>query len=379
MANIGLRVGVLDGLLLYNNRDGYDLLLDWLSRAVNLPLAFPAVHRKGGVLALVLASIWLAAGLVALSVLTAIMSKRRSRGAQWALTGAVGVAVSTVAIDASWRVGLSVEETPQSSKIAFVRRWRPDMRSLAIELPGLHRLQTRTLLSKIDLSTSRRAREAVPDPALLTVAWLPAGDYQLIADGDRELSGTLTVSVGQTSRPMDTWRLDGLAGGDRVTDVSLPALAHSLVVRGDDAARRTISRLWLRPLAIRPSVDAYGEYIIRATRYEHVRLFELDDDAYLEPTGLWTRGNATARLAITSDLERVPIELRAGPVATTVRMVIGEWTSETGLVPGQHRRIEIPGNGVLTIRTNGAFRPVDYDPATRDARALGVRVEFPAP
>src|SRR4029079_9569106 len=104
------------GLLLYNTRDGYDLLLDWLSRAVNLPLAFPAVHRKGGLLALVLASSWLAAGLVAVSVLTAIMSKPRSRGAQWALTAAVGAAVSTIAISASWRVGLSVEQTPQSSK-----------------------------------------------------------------------------------------------------------------------------------------------------------------------------------------------------------------------------------------------------------------------
>ena len=78
VANIVLRVGVLDGLLLYNTRDGYDLLLDWLSRAVNLPLAFPAVHRKGGILALVLASIWLAAGLVALSLLTALMSKPRT-------------------------------------------------------------------------------------------------------------------------------------------------------------------------------------------------------------------------------------------------------------------------------------------------------------
>ena len=377
VANIVLRVAVLDGLLLYNNRDGYDLLLDWLSRAVNLPLAFPAVHRKGGLLAMVLASIWLAAGLVALTVLTALMVKPRSRGAQWALTAGVGVALSTVALYASWRVGLAVEQTPQSSKIGFLRRWRPDVRPLAVELPALHRLQTASLLGKIEISSSRRAREATPQPALLTVAWLPAGDYQLIADGDGELAGTLTASVGMTSQPMDTRRLDGLAGGATVMNVSLPALAHSLVVRGDDDARRTISRLWLRPLAIRPGVDRYGEYIIRGTHYRHARLFELDDDSYLEPTGLWTRGNSTARLAITSDLERVPIELQAGPVATTVRVALGEWTSETALAPGERRRIDIPANGLLTVRTNGTFRPVDHDPATRDARALGVRIEFP--
>jgi hypothetical protein len=33
------------GQLLYNARDGFDLMLDWANRSVNLPLAWPSLHR----------------------------------------------------------------------------------------------------------------------------------------------------------------------------------------------------------------------------------------------------------------------------------------------------------------------------------------------
>ena len=35
------------GAFIYNGRDGYDLLLDWLSPTVDLTLAAPSVHRDG--------------------------------------------------------------------------------------------------------------------------------------------------------------------------------------------------------------------------------------------------------------------------------------------------------------------------------------------
>ncbi len=46
-ANVVARLTVLDGALLYNNRDGFDLLFDWISRNVNVPLGLPSVHRSG--------------------------------------------------------------------------------------------------------------------------------------------------------------------------------------------------------------------------------------------------------------------------------------------------------------------------------------------
>jgi hypothetical protein len=335
VANIVLRVVVLDGLLLYNIRDGYDLLLDWLSRAVNLPMAFPGVHRNGGLLALVLASIWLAAGLVAVAILSARVTKGMGRGAQWAMTAGVAVAVSTVALFGAWRVGHAAELTPQSSQIDFLRRWHPDLRPVAVALPRIRRLETASVLSRLELSTSPRSRETGDEPTLLTVAWLPAGDYQVVLEGERELAGVLTVSVGMTSQSMDIWALDGMLGGTAALSVSLPARAHSLVVRGDAAARRHIRGVSLRPVAIRHGVDRYGEYIIRAARYERARVFALDDGVYMEPTGLWTRANSTARLALTSDLPAVPIDLRAGPVAATVTLESGNWKRRWRLPPAK--------------------------------------------
>ena len=376
VTNILLRILVLDGLLLYNHRDGYDLLLDWLSRAVNLPLGFPAVHRKGGLLAAVIASFWLAAGLVAIALLSALQSKVKSRGAQWALTAAVGMGVSSIVLVAAWRVSHAVELTPQSSQIDFLQRWRPEQRPIAVELPRLHALQAASVLDRIELASSRRPREANPDPALLTVAWPPGGDYQLMIDGDRDPAGELTVSVGMTSLAIETFRLDG-GGNAAAMRISLPAVAHSLVVRGDDTATRHIKRIWLRPLALHPGVDRYGEYVIRAARYHSARVFVLDDEVYMEPGGLWTRGHSTARLALTSDQPVVPIDLQAGPIATTVALTVENWSSETVLAAGERRRIEVPTGGVLTVRTTGSFRPVDHDPTARDSRALGVRVEFP--
>ena len=82
----------------------------------------------------------------------------------------------------------------------------------------------------------------------------------------------------------------------------------------------------------------------------------------MEPTGLWTRGNSVARLALTSELPRVPIDVQAGPVKTTVRLGVGDWTLDAALAAGERRRVEVPGNGVLTVRTEGSFRPVDHEP-----------------
>ena len=42
------RIVVEHGALIYNDRNGFDLLLDWASQTVNVPLAFPSVHRGDG-------------------------------------------------------------------------------------------------------------------------------------------------------------------------------------------------------------------------------------------------------------------------------------------------------------------------------------------
>ena len=45
-------------------------------------------------------------------------------------------------------------------------------------------------------------REIDAAPPLLTLPWLPAGDYRLIVQGANELAGVLTVSAGMTALPL---------------------------------------------------------------------------------------------------------------------------------------------------------------------------------
>jgi hypothetical protein len=135
--------------------------------------------------------------------------------------------------------------------------------------------------------------------------------------------------------------------------------------------------VWLRPLSLNRGVAASGEYITRASRYQQSQVFLLDDEVYMEPTGLWTRGHSVARIALTSERAVLPMDLQAGPVRTAVRLESGSWSFEAALAPGERRRADVPAGGVLTVRTIGSFRPVDSDPTSRDGRALGVRLEFP--
>jgi hypothetical protein len=137
----------------------------------------------------------------------------------------------------------------------------------------------------------------------------------------------LTVSVGQTSQTVETWALDGMMAGETDLVVRLPALAHSVVIRADETARARIAKLSLRAESVRPSEADDGAYIIRASRYGHVRTFLLDDDVYLEPEGMWTRGNSIARIAVVSDVARATLALQAGPVRTTIDLGEGVGTS----------------------------------------------------
>ncbi|MEP7118341.1 MAG: hypothetical protein ABI880_12210 [Acidobacteriota bacterium] len=65
-AGIALALAGIDrGAFVFNGRDGYDLLLDWLSQTVDLTRAAPSVHRDGVAVALTDAAVWLAAATVA--------------------------------------------------------------------------------------------------------------------------------------------------------------------------------------------------------------------------------------------------------------------------------------------------------------------------
>ena len=202
----------------------------------------------------------------------------------------------------------------------------------------------------------------------------------MVIEGASKLDGVLTVSIGTTSQPVETWPLEQVTAGVTPLRVRLPALAESVVIRGDDLAARRIARMSLRPERIEPSTATSREFIVRASRYGAATAFFLDDGIYVEPAGLWTRGEGTAQFVLSPDGEgaTVDVDVQAGPVQSSVEWSAGGQPSRIDLEPGERRRIHLP-KGLVTLRTRGQFRPVDFDPGVEDRRRLGVRLEFPGP
>jgi hypothetical protein len=373
---VAARIVVLDGLLVHNRRDGFDLLLDWLSRSVSLPLAFPSVHRSGPELALEVALGWMAVGALAVSVLALVLRGGQGRGARWALTCGLSCVALTAGVALTWAMTGVAAVSPSTSQAEFLRRWDPDRRPATFHLPSRRRVDARHVLSELLVRSSPRAPASAD--TLLFIPWLPAGEYRLVVEDASSLSGIVSVSIGMTAQTTETWTFAGEPGGDTQKTLRLPSLVHSVTIRGDDEARRTIARLALRPLAASTHGPADG-YVIRAARYGAARAFFLDDGAYMEPGGIWTRADGEARFVLGGAPARqwLSVDLQAGPVDTEVVLQAGDASRTLALAPGDRRRLSLPADEPITITTNGGFRPVDVDAQATDRRRLGVRLEFP--
>jgi hypothetical protein len=240
------------------------------------------------------------------------------------------------------------------------------------------------VLGRLDLATVTRGPKPDGRPPLFTAPFLPAGRYEIGVAGATRPSGRLTASVGRTEQIVDAWSLDGRPGGFTGLVVHLPVRVHSLTIRGDDTARAAVSRVTLRPhvSADWTALDV-RRLARRASRYGNARVFFLDDNAFMEPPGFWTRGKAATGLVIDAD-GRVPAALnfRAGAVATDATISSGAWSESVSLAPGETRSITLPAlddadGWVVRIETATGFRPAQHDPSSKDLRNLGVWVAVP--
>jgi hypothetical protein len=375
--NVLLRVAIEHGALVYNSRDGIDLLLDWASRTVNLPLAFPSIHRVGTEPTLLSASIWLVGAAVALLTLQFVLQRRAiAPGASWAIVSWTFMICACIAMTASWRALHTQPLTPESSQMDFVHRWRPQLRPLAVRLPALRVTSAAAVLGEIQLRSSERARDVRQGRPLLALGRVPAGTYRVVIEGASELDGTLTVSVGATSQSIETWSLHDLRSGDTGLQLHIPTLVHSVTIRGDSRAQQLISQIALRPEQVAFDAGFNRRYALRGARYGRVRAFFLDDALYMEPGGVWTRGDAVAEVVVSGDREgALDIDVTAGPVPTTVEFTAGDGAQRVALAAGEKKALQLSG-GLWRVTTAGRFRPKDYDPGNQDARPLGARLEF---
>jgi len=380
-AGISLALVAVDrGAFIYNGRDGYDLLLDWLSPTVNLPVAAPSVHRDGVVATLEDAAIWLAVAIaVAAGVawLTRVWPERAVT--RMAATLAVPM-VAMLAVTLAWAGRDRPALTPSTSQMGFLHRWSPSRLPLAVQLAPTRALTVTDVPRRLTLASTTRGLRPTSGEPLLRIPRVLAGEYDLYVDGRSPLAGTLTVRFGRQARPMETWSLAGRRPGFTGLLLSLPALVHAVTITGDDAAVQSVTRLSLKPRVVAPPERA--RVSLRAERYGRVVVFALDDNAYIEPTALWIRGGRTTRLVVRADDGAAAVmRVQAGPVANTVTAASGAWRTTLTLAPGEKADVLVPpaalAPGELLVTSASGFRPIDHAADSRDGRVLGAYVTWP--
>ncbi len=381
------RAWVDGGRLLYNGRTGFDLVLDWASRSVDLPLAFPSVHREAAHGAARDSMVWLAAGLIVAAVAQVLTWRpRRSAGATWTLVTLSAAIAAMLASTVVWARHGDAVITANRSSIAALSAFRPAWHTTVLQLRPFRVLEAGDFPRRMEFGTTDRLAPGTADPTMLRVAALPAGDYEVVTSGGRAPRGELTVVVGRNDPPIELWRMDGRPPGQTGLALRLPVAVASATIRGDGDARATVGELHLRANGVRRAANPDGRRAVRAARYGRARVFFFDEQAYLEPAGFWTRAEGTAAVVIDADkaarAEGLQLTLRAGAVPTTIELTVGEWARSVALSAGQSENLTLPAlNGPdawsVTLRSGAGFRPSALDPSSDDVRHLAVWVEIP--
>ena len=377
LGNVAARTALEDGALLFNFRDGYDLLLDRVSATVNVPLAMPSVHRDGPVVALGAALIWLGAAVAAGILLhSALRRFRPSAASTWTITTAAFAITASVAATLCWSARPDrVPLTPASSMLSVIERWNPARETQAIELPAMRRLEAYAAISRFAIPSDSRRPQPVDRP-LLTLTRVPPANYRIRIEGTTPLDGSLSLTIGSSPLPLRTWRLKDIGPGETMLTAALGAGAASLAIHADAIAAQRISRISLRPQIIEGRESP--ALAVRATSYGDSHVYFLDAETFMEADGFWTRADSHARVYMELGNWPPGFDLQSGPTATDVVISAERWSEEYRLAAHERRHVQIPfGPAVVEIRTVGGFRPRDVDPTSKDGRRLGVRVEIP--
>ncbi len=384
VAAVWPRAFVDAGRLLYSDRTGYDLVLGWAAQAVDLPLAFPSVHRDAASGALGDAAVWLVAGAAVIAA-TRLVAARLAAAGRWTTVtwfAAIGLMAASTAV---WARHGDRVVTPSRSQVAALDAVRHDWQATFVRLRPFRLLSAGEFLAQAAFTTTDRVPPRASDAALFRAASVPAGDYELLFPGAVP-AGELTVVLGRNDSPIERWSIEGQVATQAATVLRLPVDVASLTIRGNSRGDPAAVGLRLRPTAVTVAMNADGRRATRAARYGRARVFAFDERAYLEPTGFWTRADDSATLVIDGDpageASGRPMIVRAGAVATSVELSAGDWSARLVLAAGQQESVQLPPlNGArawaLTIRSGPGFRPSEVDPSSDDVRRLAAWVELP--
>lgn len=369
------RAFVEDGRFIINSRGAIDGTLGWLSPIVDLPFGLPSVHRDGGGDAMRDAAIWMALFVAAAALASVVVKLAVRSSGEGQRTFVVAWTVSALAFAAALTAALGIVGdfqgvamvTPDKSRLSAFASYRPSWHQTIVDLDAKRPISADEFLASLAIQISAPAAR---------LNRVPAGDYDVSVTTPPAATGPLAMFVGRNDPPIEAPRLDDMAEGRSPFRLRLPVAVQTLNVMAKDDVGLGAAWLTLRP--VRARTPAVRRNALRAARYGQARVFFLDDWAYLERDGFWTRADGSATVVIDTDdptrLSGLPISVTAGPAPTTVRLSLGGWEESVSLDAGQKRDIVLPpqDEGVWTLRIHSGpgFRPSEREPGNRDVRKL---------
>ena len=407
------------GRLAYNIRDGYGLWLEWLSPVADLPRGLPSFHGTSEAVAWRHVVVW-AAGLIGAWLLLRASERLGVHGRERLAVAspAVFAAAIMIALALVWRSNGASGLTPTPAQLELLRA-AADPRAVAVQLGPFARLDVSGVPGRLTIETSPRYLQSRDRP-LFVLPGIPAGSYELRVETGSNPSGQIQVGIARDTSTL--WSLDlasAVSGPTKVgpyvvpgpgpspsaplragklgpyavegvatLGVEFPVNVRAIVVRGDDAARASVTRVALVPRALVASSTRATDQVARqAVRYPAGTAYFFDDGAFPEPDAFWVHGARAAVVAIDTPGEpsvggrAVELWLRNAPVENRVTLETGEWREELTLRPGEERTVDVPRSTdrtatLVRIAAASGFRPVERDPSNLDKRFLGVWVQI---
>lgn len=393
LALIGAAIAVIlgtvgEGVLLVTERNGESPLLLWTSPAWDLSVLVPSFIISRPALALAQTLLWCAAFFLAAGLFSRVRRWGRA-GLLVPLAGAMAFCAAASAVPVAFSGSLRPPHRLEARhEIPLLQEFSPSRRPIAI------RYEPWTRLAPTEIPPSFRfvarpgdSRPEAPIPLLHNGRWsLAAGRYEieLVATPGIEPTGParLGLQVGRLGEPIAEWPVTFDGRGRWSTSFVLPVTADSVGFRATPDLDAVQAAVVLTPLAIRDTRDTPPALeILQAGRLTDAVVFFHDDRTKAEPGGFWTQGAANTVVTVApSERPLTRLRLRAGPVATSVRVAMWETTHSVDLKPHESRDIDLP---VVTIDpwrvvfdTATSFVPIEIDPAVRDRRRLGCWVEL---
>jgi hypothetical protein len=381
---------VYRGLLLAADKDGASKLLEWWSGSSwDLTAVAPTFIRDSPDVAAGFTLTWLSIVCAAGFLLRRITSSTGPgrAGLVAAAVAGIGTAVASVSVPVMFgerRANSAKLEGRSESRL--LDDFSPSRRPIAVRYDAFHRIDPARVPQAFQfVARFGQARPTTPVPLLYDARWsLPPGRYRvevIAATSATPPDSALSLQLGRLGEPVETWPVSLDSRGRWSHPIDVDVYVETFGFRATPALAALKPTLVIHPGAVFDrAAEPARRSVLQVAQYGPTRVYFHDDRTYPEPTGFWTGGGQTSWFTFASRTSTPPqLRLRAGPIATSVRVSWPGFAQQFRLEANELRVLALPSTATgvwpAAIETTEPFVPARVDPQSRDQRRLGCWIE----